>query len=372
MRIQNPKRTIIIGLVVWLLFFGWWFRGFLFRNWRFRLFSYHSWRYLIHEFNAGWQISSRSDWIFVCSFIAAPFIFAWLWYLAEKIHWKKLWKKIWRALRWPFLVKKQKELKQVEAAYSPKQPAEPFVYRPQAIPTTGVRQNFAVPSESQGTFLSGSRAMGDFDDEASDSETESEGLDGIKEVKQSPKHTFTNEAFAEMADTPLSEIEIPKMERVDEDIPILLEQAGYTLLPNLPEDSEVLDFVAASASEVLIVKYDREDGDWLADEESFNDEDPLWFSETDHRRSPVFELKMETERLQEKLGDEMRVHPLLIEKKGTIINAEDMMKTWNDLGVSVCRTDVGGPVELPTTTEILKEPQDEISDEALEKLRSLL
>jgi len=86
------KRTLFIGVIVWLLFFGWWFRGFLFKNWHFRLFSFKSWRYLFNEFKAGWQISSKSDWIFIFSFILAPFVFALLWYLAQKVQWRKLWK----------------------------------------------------------------------------------------------------------------------------------------------------------------------------------------------------------------------------------------------------------------------------------------
>ena len=93
MQIQNPKRTFFIGIVVWLLFFGWWFRGFLFRNWYFRLFSFKSWRHLAKEFQAGWHISAKSDWIFIFSFILAPFIFALLWYFAQKIQWMRLWKK---------------------------------------------------------------------------------------------------------------------------------------------------------------------------------------------------------------------------------------------------------------------------------------
>ena len=368
MRIQNPKRSILIGVIVWLLFFGWWFRGYLFRNWRFRLFSFKSWHYLIHEFRAGWQISSKSDWIFIASFIAAPFIFGFLWYLAEKIHWRKIWKKIWGILKWPFLIGKKKKLKEVESTYSPKQPAQPFVYRPQAMPSSGSRvQSLADADESQRTFLNNTTAMGDFPESAPEPD------DFVGRYRQEPSEPkvkpFTNEAFAEMADTPLSEIEIPQMEPAEEDIPALLERAGYV---ELSVDDADVDFVAASASEVLIALYDTTEGDWLADEESFNDEDPLWFSETDHRISPVFQLKTEAENWQQKLGDEFVVRPVLIEQKGNIINAEDMMKTWNDLGVTVCRTDVGGPVELPTMTEVLREKQEKISEEALEKIKNLL
>ena len=76
--------------------------------------------------------------------------------------------------------------------------------------------------------------------------------------------------------------------------------------------------------------------------------------------------------LQKKLDGILPVRPVLIEQKGTIINAEDMMKTWNDLGVVVCRTGMGGPIELPTGTELFKEAQEKISDETLAKIKELL
>ena len=372
MRIQ--KRTLFIGIIVWLLFFGWWFRGFLFRNWQFRLFSLSSWKHLIHEFRSGWHISSKSDWIFIFSFVLAPFVFAFLWWLIQKIRWRKIFKKIWNALRWPFLAKKKKKLKEATAAYEPKQKPEPYVYRPQPLPITNNRPQTPA-AQPQRTFLNSSTAMGDFPpakEPISDFNTFDTGKIPQFTPPSAKPEPFTNEAFAEMANTPLSEVEIPQMEPANENIDTLLEKAGYTLLSPVPVGNKLADFVAVSAGQLLIGLYDTEAGDWLADEESFNDEDPLWFSETDHRVSPVFELKQTADALQNKLGDLLHIQPVLIEKEGTIINAEDMMKTWNDMGVIVCRTGMGGPVELPTGTEVLKDPQEKISDEVLEKIKAIL
>ena len=175
-----------------------------------------------------------------------------------------------------------------------------------------------------------------------------------------------------MAETPISEIEIPKMEPAKENIPELLEKAGYTLLTDWEVMGQKVDILAVSDNNLLVVLFDKQPGDWLADEESFNDEDPLWFSETDHRVSPVFQLKTLKAQLQKKLGEITTVRPVLVEQEGTIINAEDMMKTWNDLEILVCRTGMGGPVELPTGTEILSEPQEKITPDALEKIKSML
>ena len=374
MQIQNPKRTFLIGVIVWLLFFGWWFRGFLFRNWYFRLFSFKSWHHLAKEFHAGWHISAKSDWIFVYSFILAPFIFALLWYLAQKVQWTRLWKKIWRALRWPFLDKKKKRLKEQTAAYEPKQPvAGPFVYKPQAMPQTTHR---VQPIKVQSGFLNSSTAMGTFSQPAP-----AEPVRDFSDMQRMPfpeppkvekPVSYTNESFAQMADIPIADVQIPQMEPADEDISALVEKAGYTVFPSVPVEGKELDLVAVSNTELLVILYDNQKGDWLADEESFNDEDPLWFSETDHRVSPVFQLKNIASILQNKLDGVITVIPLLIEKEGTIINAEDMLKTWNDLGVRVCRTGMGGPVELPTGTEMFKEPCEKATPELLEQIKAKL
>ena len=113
----------------------------------------------------------------------------------------------------------------------------------------------------------------------------------------------------------------------------------------------------------------------MADEEAFNDEDPLWFSETDHRVSPVFELIQQTKAVGQKLtsaGFDLKVQPMLIERKGNLINAEDMLRTWNDLGVIVCRTDIGGPVELKTLGEILNKQYEPLPEDTIQQIKQIL
>ena len=163
MRIQNPKRTLFIGIIVWLLFFGWWFRSFLLINWRFRLFSFRSWIHLIDEFRHGWKISSLSDWIFIISFFLSIPVFLFLWYFFNKIEWKKLFKKIWNWIKSPFLIKKKTQLKKVEKIYAPKvAPASVLNQRPKPIPTNGSTFSSVRSTENQMTFLNNSTAMPSF------------------------------------------------------------------------------------------------------------------------------------------------------------------------------------------------------------------
>ena len=120
---------------------------------------------------------------------------------------------------------------------------------------------------------------------------------------------------------------------------------------------------------------DKETGDWLADEERFNDEEPLWFSENSHRISPVHRIKMAKEFLNTKLDDlglKFDIKLFVIEQIGNIINAEDMLDTWKDLDVKVCRIDRGMPKELPLFAKILNDVDEKISNDVVEKLKKSL
>ena len=115
-----------------------------------------------------------------------------------------------------------------------------------------------------------------------------------------------------------------------------------------------IDYLAISENRIIVAVVDPQTGDWLADEERFNGEDPLWFSESSHRVSPVFQLLELTKKLMNQLSAEGfsgSVMPMFIERTGMIINAEDMLTIWKDLSVIVCRTDIGGPDELKTVAQ---------------------
>ena len=65
---------------------------------------------------------------------------------------------------------------------------------------------------------------------------------------------------------------------------------------------------------------------WL-DEERFNDEEPLWFSESSHRISPVRKIDLAKRALLDKLDNaEMSfiVDAFVVIQIGNIINAEDI------------------------------------------------
>jgi len=362
MQKKEWQRNIFIGCIVAALFFGWWLRGFLF-NWRFRLFSSKSWEYIAHEFEQGWQPSSKSDWIFLLTLLFAIPVFLYLWYLSAKIRWHKLLKTILKVILWPF-----KQLKKILTKWfkklfgkknvSKQQPLAPPL--PPALPEkkestearpkpvahsggmTNIFQNASAPDESRPTFNAQTTT-------ASTNNSNSGETSGDAWIPKEPLSSFENQ--------PLEDIQLPQREPVVEDIPALFQNAGYSLISDVATSLLKLNYVAVCADKVYAVLLDQEAGDWLAEEEPFNGEAPLWFSEIDHRVSPVYELQKAADELKKKIASvlpNMPVVAFMIEEKGNIINAEEMMRVWKELGVVVARTDVGGLEDLPTTTDILK------------------
>ena len=119
----------------------------------------------------------------------------------------------------------------------------------------------------------------------------------------------------------------------------------------------------------------RSPGDWLADEERFNDEEPLWFSESSHRISPVRKVDLAKTALMEKLKDadlSFEIVPFVIEQIGNIINAEDMIDIWRDLNVKVTRIDKGTPKEIPLFVKVLEDAEEKVDKTVLEKLKKLI
>ena len=75
------------------------------------------------------------------------------------------------------------------------------------------------------------------------------------------------------------------------------------------------------------------DSDWLADEEAIANNEPLWFSADACIDSPIFQLM---ENLKERKMDGVNVQMIvLLMPEQNIINYEDMMDTWKELGVEI-------------------------------------
>ena len=130
-----------------------------------------------------------------------------------------------------------------------------------------------------------------------------------------------------------------------------------------------------SGTSICICLIDKEPGDWLADEERFNDEEPLWFSENSHRISPVRLVDITRNHLADKLDEcniSFEIKAYVVVQTGNIINAEDMFDTWNNLNVKVTRINRGMPKELPLFSRTIEEVDEKIDGLRFESLKKLI
>ena len=120
---------------------------------------------------------------------------------------------------------------------------------------------------------------------------------------------------------------------------------------------------------------DKENGDWLADEELFNGEEPLWFSENSHRISPVRKLDVARNIIRDKLAEEdfeQEIKSYVVVQMANIINADDMFEIWNKMDIEVTRINRGAPKEIHLFSKSLDEAEGQIDRKELNRLRKIL
>lgn len=97
-------------------------------------------------------------------------------------------------------------------------------------------------------------------------------------------------------------------------------------------------FIYAAHKSLVVVCLDNcPTKEELADEEPFNLEDPLYFSENSHRVSPVWQLSETINLIRKKMAEGRNNWPILgvLLTESTIINAKDMQDVWDEMDVKV-------------------------------------
>ena len=118
----------------------------------------------------------------------------------------------------------------------------------------------------------------------------------------------------------------------------ILKQKGYEVITGTTIKGTLIDFIGVSGSQICLCLNDKEPGDWLADEERFNDEEPLWFSESSHRISPVRKIDIARTIIKDKLADtdmSFNIEAFVIEQIGKIEEPQKKLsflpKHWKKL-----------------------------------------
>ena len=154
-----------------------------------------------------------------------------------------------------------------------------------------------------------------------------------------------------------------------------LSQRNYGIISNITVNDTIIDFIGISDSKICLCLVDRESGDWLADEEMFNGEDPLWFSENSHRVSPVCLLNKARNIIKDKLDSEefeQEIEAFVIIQMANIINADDMFETWNSMDINVTRINRGAPKEIRLFSKVLTEAESKPSAKEIDKITKML
>ena len=322
--------------------------------WRFDPLSPQHWKYIWDQWQNGWVIQSFGEWMFVSLlFVAVPVWFTGLVILCA-IPWFK-WFKV--TVTFPFkLISNHIKNKEKEKSTARPKVTKKKSYkqtRPPAIRAGSgrIKHPEKAPEKEEAAPASPEAAVPTFSASPSPSSAQSSQTGG------------TFQASSHSASAPVS----------GESVSDILLSAGYRLIPDAKIAGKKIDYVAVAAGHVLLCLVDAEAGDWLADEERFNNEEPLWFSESNHRISPVRVVLNAAEALAPMLSGAaqgMEIKTMVVIKQGTIINAEDMFDIWKDLNVTVCRYAEGGPDEIAALNNSVSQvaPPDESAYHAISGL----
>lgn len=400
------------------------------KNWRFDIFQTGHWHHAWNLWLSGWVIDTPKEWAFVL--IILTFIPLWLcgWAALSMIEWEKI---LIKMFKFPWLLfkrfcfkpvkiiantatpkaKKKKSYKEVrprsltlplddrpepvnnkrlvassrtkpltaaiEAAETPLKPL------PQAV-TPSVPA--PAPSEQPKKF---SHALLDLDESSDDdfdfniddfdfTKATSKDDDVAKNTpapKQNKEIQTTNNKRTQSKNSNKqspSQKNVPNI-KTGNSILDVIKQHGYETINGATIKNNLIDYIGVADKQICLCLVDKENGDWLADEERFNDEEPLWFSESSHRISPVRKIDLARKFLEEKLRDEgleYKIESYVIIQLGNIINAEDMFDIWDDMKINVTRIDRGTPKEIKLFAKTLVDAEKTINKENFEKIKKVI
>lgn len=331
MKIIFAVSRIFFILFVWTIGYFFWFQRLMIAMWGFNPMSKVHWIYIWNEWQNGWVIQSVGEWLFVIALFAMLPVWFTGWTVLCAVPWIK-WFKIILLFPVRFVLSKIKERKKGKNAAKPKVTKRKSYKqtRPPAVRAGSgrIKHPEKAPEKEKGQQTPPPAA-----------------------AAAAPAAERTYSAADSGAQRHSANASVAGDSIMD-----VLRSAGYRLISDAKIAGKKIDFVAVSASHILLCLIDSESGDWLADEERFNDEEPLWFSESNHRISPVRVILNAREALGPMLSGAaggIEIRAMVIIRQGTIINAEDMFEVWNGLNVTVCRYEEGGPDEITALPDVI-------------------
>ncbi len=155
----------------------------------------------------------------------------------------------------------------------------------------------------------------------------------------------------------------------------ILKQKGYAIIARLNIQKTAIDFVGVADGKICLCLIDKEFGDWLADEEQFNNEDPLWFSESSHRISPIKKISTAKNHLSNYFNEKnmhYKIEAYVLIQDANIINAEDMIDIWEDMDIHVTRIGKGSPKEIRSFANALPNAEKSLPHNKVNNIEDIL
>ena len=423
-------RIIFVG-IFWSIFFLEGIRVIMLTNWHFDIFRSRHWEHLYNLWYQGWTIQAPKEWAFIL--IILTFIPLWLtgWAALSLIAWDKLLIKLTAyPIKWlkNFFFKPVKVITTPKSSQPIKKKRSYKEIRPRSIrapiddriedalprPTTLSNQINKMPQAPKKPIIATpvpisapqpsepknfEHSLFQFDDGESDDfdfnfdafDTPAQPLKpqpAPKEETKNPQHdkeknknprdnkkdfSKTNKDSNRVQTGHKNENQTNSQRNGT--ILDTLKQKGYEIITGATLANNLIDFIGVSEKQICVCLLDKEPGDWLADEERFNDEEPLWFSESSHRISPVRKIALSCQALEDKLKEadlNFTIIPYVIIQLGNIINAEDMFEIWDEMKINVTRVDRGTPKEIKLFAKSLEEAENHINKDKFEKIKKLI
>lgn len=418
-------RIVFVGLF-WSIFFLEGIRTIMLINWHFDILRASHWEFAWRFWNDGkWVIKAPKEWAFVL--IILTFIPVWLtgWTALSMVKWGKIFRGVLalplkilnKILENPVkkiantasvrVVKKKKSYKEVRPR-SIRPPMEQNSYAlparkgaapgaptasslskpvPTAASTFGTPAKSTAPVEFDHSLFKLDEEPADFDfdlfDDKPKTETPPPAPVAAPSTPVSKNHkngasepSVKNNKNKTSADKSVSSAPSGAPTRSSSNSTLdVLKQKGYEVITGATIKNTLIDFIGVASGQICLCLNDKEPGDWLADEERFNDEEPLWFSESSHRISPVRKIDIARLILKDKLAEadfNFEIEAYVIEQIGNIINAEDMFEIWNEMKINVTRIDRGTPKELRLFAKALDDAATPIEPDKFEKIKKMI
>lgn len=344
MRFISKLFRFLIPSVIWLFIYAKAVEFYFYKIWGFRLYDFKQWNMIPAEWKKGWIIDTPSEFFFFFSIvmILPTFIIGLIMIL--RMPWGKFYKSAFSSLNEK---KKARHRKKVDEFPGVEELAKALLKKVKG--KGGKMGKDKMPPMIDGVVpLTKTKVREDLPK---------------SEQKKLPKEeppTLEDIAKTEPSDAIAASETLPEPKmtsRIEVRYEVLSksEAAGLRIVQDAKIGVDVIDFVLISNGTVYLINLEPVGAEWIADEIGFENDDPLWFSETKYETSPVFRLLRAARHFESALKDilgadrdKVSVKKIFLIGGGSILNYDDVFETWQDSDVDIYRLKGGRPETVPS------------------------